>query len=160
MADEERERRRLIVEQARKTVERTAEVAEADALALVMARPITSRADRDRDECGAMAQRIAQATTDRKQRAQRSAPGTVTAEMLEARIVSERAFVMECVGTAVAELLREEHAANNSDFGDQVAQLRKEVTALVEVIVDLTKITAAEQSKSGAEVVHLPRRVN
>jgi len=132
MDDRERERRRQAIEEARATLARVAHE-EPDYLKLALARPVESQMDRDRRELANQYRRFEQ------ERERETAPAATPEweSWLRDRLVVERAFVLECVGTALGQALRKERAVSKRELASEVRSLRLELTAADDTISEL-----------------------
>ena len=111
------------------TLERVAEISEPDILAAMLARPIEHQIDIDRRE---LAKRDEGWAQEREREAARAPAATSQADWsgweawLAARLATERAFVLECVGTALGQALQKERAAARRELADEIRRLRVE----------------------------------
>jgi hypothetical protein len=144
------ERRQAILAEAHATLERVADVVvvEPDYLAIAMARKVEHPIDRDRRKLAKLHRRCAQ---EREDAAATSHAGWEA--WLRDRLDAERAFVLECVGTALGEALRKERAVAKCELTSEVRSLRIELTEANEVIGELRKAIAA--GKRSGEIIDL-----
>lgn len=130
----------------------------------MLARPIEHQIDIDRRE---LAKRDEGWAQEREREAARAPAATSQADWsgweawLAARLATERAFVLECVGTALGQALQKERAAARRELADEIRRLRVEITAADETIAELRRTIAASRSSS-AEVIDITpvRRAN
>jgi hypothetical protein len=115
---DEQERRREVIERARATVERVDDML----IESFFTRPVPDRLDVDRRE-------LARFHRDLREREAASAPAAARSpdweSWLRARLVEERRFVLECVGTALGEALRKERNIARRELADEVKRLHR-----------------------------------
>jgi hypothetical protein len=77
---------------------------------------------------------------------------------LRMRLVEERAFVLECVGTALGQALKKEREEQRRELASEVRSLRIELAEVGETINELRRVITASNRCSGAggEVIDLP----
>ncbi len=162
--DERERRRRLVAELRADNLERNAAL-QRDIDAAVFTRKIPRVMDRERAEIAAAeAERAVYREAQHRERKTASASPTAASHAdweawLRARLDEERAFVLECVGTALGEALRKERAAAKRELGDEVKRLRVEITAADETIAELRRtIDAGKRSGEVIDITPIARR--